>query len=136
MNLTEETTAKIIAGLLVCRNKKKSLKEKFDEASAKIKELEAQLESEMLRRKEAEGIDKFTSEDATVFWSNLRSVKIEDWAAFNKLATLHPDLVTRTLVKSAALELLDSGVPLDGCKVSGIQQINLRAKKKADDSES
>lgn len=127
--LQDMSVSELVGYLLKCREKKSAIKAKADEAMQGVKNIEDAIETILLSRKDEQGVDKFSTPEATVFWSSYRSVKVEDWDKFNELVKDNPQLVTQTIVKGEVLDLLDNGMVIPGVKVSGILRMSLRGKK-------
>lgn len=128
MDLTNKTIEEVVNLLLTCRAKKDDIQNEAKERLAKLEDYLRALESELRRRKDEDGLDKISTDQATIFWSQKRTVKVTDWDSFFSFARDFPEMFTKSPAKNAVLEVLDTGTEVPGIAVDGLITMNVRKK--------
>jgi hypothetical protein len=126
MDLTNKTIEEVVNLLLTCRAKKDDIQNEAKERLAKLEEYLGLLESELRRRKDQDGLDKISTDQATIFWSQRRLVKVTDWDSFFNFAKNYPEMFTKSPAKNAVLEVIDTGTEVPGVTVDGLITMNVR----------
>jgi hypothetical protein len=128
LNFEELSIEQLVNVLLSCRAKKDQIQEDTKSRLAKLEEMVSVLESELRQRKEQQGLERISTEAATIFWVQNKTVKVLDWSAFFEYAKDYPEFFTKSPAKKAVLEAIDNGEVIPGLMIDSIISMNVRKK--------
>lgn len=129
MDLKQYTVEELINYLLKARDKKETIADETKTRLAKLEETMVLLESELLTRSKEDGVERYSTESATVYWTQLKGLKVTDWVAFFNQNNDNPDFFTKSPAKKVVIEAIENGEQIMGVEMTpGVMSLNLRKK--------